>query len=361
MQRTPLYDFHRSAGARLVDFAGWEMPLSYTGIVEEHHHTRRHASCFDVSHMGRVDFRGPDAEAFLEELNTRSITGLATGQSRYSHMCREDGGILDDVIVSRLNDRYLVVCNASNRDKLLSWWRERLAGRNVEIVDRTTATAMVAIQGPEAIPTMQQLLPFDVSGLKRYHFTTGSVFGAEYFVARSGYTGEDGLEVILPAHLALTAVQMMLNRSAELGSPIKPAGLGARDTLRTEAAMPLYGHELTEDWDPVTAGQAWVVSLDKSFIGSDVIQRTKRDGSQRTLVGFEVDSPRTPRQGAEIRIDGETVGIITSGVRSPTLEKTIAMGFVPRDRSAINTAAEIVLKSGSLPARIVPLPFYKRA
>jgi aminomethyltransferase len=359
MLRTPLYDYHRSAGARLVDFAGWEMPLVYAGIVEEHHYTRQHATFFDVSHMGRVEFRGPDAEAYLDWLNTRPIASLAVGQSRYSHMCRPDGGILDDVIVSRLPDRFLVVCNASNREKLLAWWRQQLARRNVEIVDRTLETAMIAVQGPEAIETLQKILPFDVTGLKRYHFTSGRVFGAEYLVARSGYTGEDGLELIVPASFAPAALQTMLSKAEELGRPIKPAGLGARDTLRTEAAMPLYGHELTEDWDPVTAGQAWVVGMEKKFCGCEVIQARKRDGSPRRLVGLEIDSPRTPRQGAEILHAGQTIGVVTSGVRSPTLERTIAMGFVPAAQAAVGTTLDIGLKTGVLPARVVPMPFYK--
>lgn len=360
MLRTPLYEFHRQSGARLVDFVGWEMPVVYTGIIEEHHHTRNHASFFDVSHMGRVHFTGPDAGALLERLNTRKVGDMAVGQSRYSHMCREDGGILDDVIVSRMEDRWLVVCNASNREKLLGWWQRQKQGFNVAIEDRTLETAMVAIQGPEAMETVGRMLPLPIADLKRYHFRSGRVFGAEYFVARSGYTGEDGVEIIVPANFAMTALSMMVEKSAELGRPIKPAGLGARDTLRTEAAMPLYGHELTEDWDSITAGQAWVVALDKDFIGKDVVAKVKADGPRKSLVGLEIDSKRTPRQGAPILADGETVGAVTSGVSSPTLGKVIAMGFVPASRSATGTTFEVDLKSSVLPAKVVPLPFYKR-
>ncbi|MEP0845245.1 MAG: glycine cleavage system aminomethyltransferase GcvT [Phycisphaerae bacterium] len=360
MLRTPLYEYHRQSGAKLVEFAGWEMPVVYTGIIEEHHHTRNHASFFDVSHMGRVHFIGPDAGALLERLNTRKIGDMALGQSRYSHMCREDGGILDDVIVSRMEDRWLVVCNASNREKLLGWWQRQKQGFNVAIEDRTFETAMVAIQGPEAVETVGRLLPLPIADLKRYHFRSGRVFGAEYFIARSGYTGEDGVEIIVPANFGMTALNMMIEKSAELGRPIKPAGLGARDTLRTEAAMPLYGHELSEDWDPITAGQAWVVALDKDFIGKEVVAKVKADGPRKSLVGLEIDSKRTPRQGAPILADGEAVGAVTSGVSSPTLGKVIAMGFVPASRCAVGTTFEVDLKSSVLPARVVPLPFYKR-
>ncbi len=360
MHRTPLYEYHREAGARLVEFAGWEMPLSYTGIVEEHHQTRRHATFFDVSHMGRVHFSGPDAGALLERLNTRKIGDMSVGQSRYSHMCRDDGGILDDVIVSRMDDRWLVVCNASNREKLLGWWAERKRGFNVEIADLTFDTAMIAVQGPEALDTLASILPLPVKDLKRYHFRSGRVLGAEYFIARSGYTGEDGLEIVVPASFARAALQMMLNKSADSGRPIRPAGLGARDTLRTEASMPLYGHELTEAWDPITAGQSWVVALDKDFIGKDVLARVQAEKPRKMLVGLEVSSKRTPRQGAEIVSDGSQIGVITSGVTSPTLGKVIAMGFVPPSHAEVGSRVQIDLKSSVLDARVVAMPFYKK-
>ncbi len=359
MQQTPLHGFHCQAGATMVDFAGWQMPVTYEGLVAEHHYTRQHASMFDVSHMGRVEFSGTDAEALLERLNTRPIASMTPGQSRYSHMCREDGGILDDVIVSRLEDRFLVVCNASNRAKLLPWWQQHAAGLQVEINDRTESTAMIAIQGPDAIELMNELLPIQIDDLKRYHFRAGNMFGNEYLVARSGYTGEDGVEIIFPARFAETAANMLISRTAGMDRPIKPAGLGARDTLRTEAGMPLYGHELSEDWDPISAGQAWVVGKDKDFIGREAIDRV-RANPEKTLVGFEVDGKRTPRQGAPIESDGQAVGVITSGIKSPTLDKIIAMGFVPPALAEAGTGVRIALKATTLDARVVPLPFYKR-
>ncbi len=360
MLQTPLINFHRDSGARLVDFAGWEMPVYYEGLIKEHNYTRQHATFFDVSHMGRVEFRGDGAADLLEKLNTRRIGNMQVGQCRYSHMCREDGGILDDVIVSRLEDCFLVVCNASNREKLLGWWDRQKIGFDVTIEDKTMKTGMIAVQGPEAMETMDRFLPIDLGDLKRYHCATGRAYGADYVIARSGYTGEDGFEVIMPAHLAPTALNMLISQSAEFGRPIKPAGLGARDSLRTEAGMPLYGHELSEDWDSITAGQGWCVHLDKNFIGKETLQRVKDEGPSKTLVGFEVDSKRTPRQDAPVVNNGEQVGVITSGLASPTLGKVIAMGFVPPALSKLGTTVEIDLGRTRLPAIVVPLPFYKK-
>jgi aminomethyltransferase len=359
MYTTPLNAFHRDRNARLVEFAGWEMPVVYTGIIEEHNYTRQHGSVFDVSHMGRVEFRGPDAGRLLERLNTRNIGQAKPGMCRYSHICKDDGGILDDVIVSCFEDHFLVVCNASNREKLLGWWQQQRGGFDVEITDRTFETAMVAIQGPEALETMGRLLPFPIDDLKRYRFKTGNIVGADYFVARSGYTGEDGVEIIMPAAFALPAVQMLISQSAGLERPIKPAGLGARDTLRLEAGMPLYGHELTEDWDSITGGQEWAVDLTKEFIGSAVLKRIKAEGPRRKVTGFELEGKRIARQGAPILQNGQAVGVITSGTQSPTLGKNIAMGLLATPLAVPGTKVEIDIRGTKTPATVVPLPFYK--
>lgn len=360
MLQTPLINFHRDSGAKLVEFAGWEMPVYYEGLIKEHHFTRQHATFFDVSHMGRVFFRGPGAADLLEKLNTRKIGDMKVGQCRYSHVCREDGGILDDVIVSRLEDSFLVVCNASNREKLLGWFGEKKAGYDVAIEDKTFESGMIAIQGPEAAETLGQLLPLNPAELKRYHCATGNVYGANYIVSRSGYTGEDGFEIIMPAHLVHTAVHMLMSQSATLGRPIKPAGLGARDSLRTEAGMPLYGHELSEEWDSLSAGQGWAVALDKEFFGKPALVRIKEQGLGKQLAGFEVEGKRTPRPGAQILNGGSEVGVVTSGLSSPTLEKVIAMGFVPPNLAAVGSTVEIDLGKTRLSAKVTPLPFYKR-
>ncbi len=359
MHTTPLNAFHRDCNARLVEFAGWEMPVVYTGIIEEHNYTRQHCSVFDVSHMGRVEFRGPDAGRLLERLSTRNIGQAKPGMCRYSHVCRDDGGILDDVIVSCFEDHYLVVCNASNREKLLGWWQQQRRGFDIEITDRTFETAMMAIQGPEALQTMGRLLPFPIDDLKRYRFKTGNIMGADYFVARSGYTGEDGVEIILPASFAAPAVQMLVSQSAGLERPIKPAGLGARDTLRLEAGMPLYGHELTEDWDSITAGQEWAVDLTKEFIGSAVLKRIKAEGPRRKVAGFELEGKRIARPGAPILHNGQEAGVITSGTQSPTLGKNIAMGLLASPLALPGTKVEIDIRGTKTPAAVVPLPFYK--
>jgi aminomethyltransferase len=361
MHQTPLNAFHREHNARLVDFAGWEMPLMYTGIVDEHIATRQHCTVFDVSHMGRVEFRGPDAAALMEKLNTRNIGSAKPGMCRYSHMCKEDGGILDDVIVSVFDDHFLVVCNASNREKLLGWWEQQANGLNVEINDRTLETAMVAIQGPEAFETLDNLLPVSLGELKRYRFMVGNLFGAEYYVARSGYTGEDGVEIIVPSLLASSGLNMLMEQAANAGRPIRPAGLGSRDTLRLEAGMPLYGHELTEEWDSITAGQGWAVDLSKDFIGKDVLQRVHDEGPERQGAGLVVEGKRIARQGAEIQLDGQSVGVVTSGTQSPTLEKNIAMGLLRRDLCEPGQKLEVDIRGRSAAAEVVTLPFYKRS
>lgn len=360
MLQTPLNGFHREQGARLVDFAGWEMPVMYTGIVQEHTYTREHATLFDVSHMGRVEFRGPDAGAFLEYTNTRNIGSAQPGMCRYSHVCRADGGILDDVIVSKFEDHFLVVCNASNREKLLKWWEEQRKGFDVTITDRTFETAMVAIQGPEAFETLGRLLPVRFDDLKRYRFKTGAMLGAEYYIARSGYTGEDGIEVIIPANFGATAARMLLEQSEELGRPILPAGLGARDTLRLEAGMPLYGNELSEEWDSITAGQAWCVDLSKDFVGKETLQNVHDAGAARTVVGLDVDGKRIARHGATVLANGASVGVVTSGTQSPTLGRNLAMALVATPHATEGNTLQIDIRGHMADAKIVPLPFYKR-
>jgi aminomethyltransferase len=359
MLQTPLIAFHRENGGRMVDFAGWEMPVMYRSIIDEHLFTRQHCSLFDVSHMGRVEVHGAGAEAFLQRLNTRNVGAMKPGLSRYSHICRDDGGILDDVIVSRYPDHFLVVCNASNREKILAWMKAHQPA-DVQIIDRTLETAMVALQGPEALETMGLVLPVPVNDIKRYHFKFGTMLGVSYFMARSGYTGEDGVEIVLPAHVALSALSMLISKAEELGRPIKPAGLGARDTLRLEAAMPLYGHELTEEWDSISAGQAWAVDLTKDFIGQPVLKRIADEKPQRQIAGFELEGRRIARPGSAILHSGRQVGFVTSGTQSPTFNKVIAMGMLESGLATPGTMVEMDLKGARAPARAVPLPFYKR-
>lgn len=343
----------------MVDFAGWSMPLMYRGIIEEHNHTRTQCSLFDVSHMGRLYLKGNDAEALLQKVCTRNVGEMSVGLSRYTHMCREDGGILDDVIVSRFEDQYLVVCNASNREKIANWLQQHASGTDVTLTDQTMETAMLALQGPQAIPQVQKLLNIDLSDLKRYHFQTGSYFTFKYSVFRSGYTGEDGVELILPAGIIKLAMPALTGMGDGDDSVIKPAGLGARDSLRLEAGMPLYGHELTEEWDSLSARQGWCVHLDKDFIGAEPMRKLKSDGLKQKVVGLKLEGRRTARQGYAVKSNGDAIGQVTSGVLSPTLGCSIAMAMVGIEHTKADTQLTVEIGGKEVPATVVKIPFYK--
>jgi len=362
LKRTPFHDFHVSAGARMVEFAGWEMPILYRSIVEEHHQTRRSGSIFDVSHMGRLCFRGLDALRFLDHVVTRGLADQQVGQSRYSLVCNEAGGILDDVIVSRAAEHWTMVCNASNREKLVTWFSAVRAatGFDLEITDNTESTGMLAIQGPKVIDYLAPVMPFDLRELKRYHFLTESYMLVPFTVFRSGYTGEDGVEVVVPARVASMAINLLGGRLAGPDAVIQPAGLGARDTLRLEAGMPLYGHELSEQIDPISAGLGWAVDLNKEFIGVQPLREIARCGSRRRLVGLELEGKRIARQGLAVLSRGVPVGQVTSGTFAPTLQKSIAMAYVEAEHTADGTALQVDLKGTLNPARIVKLPFYRK-
>ena len=359
--RTPLYDLHVSMGARIVEFAGWEMPVQFAGINEEHLHTRTACSVFDVSHMGRLRLTGKDCEGFLNRICTRNLKDAAPGRCFYSHICREDGGILDDVIVSRFEDRWGIVCNASNRDKIITWLNRHRAGTGVELDDETQTTAMIACQGPRTLELARQITGEDFSSLKRYHFWVRELGPVPIVVYRSGYTGEDGVEVVLPAGLVPALVPRLFGTPDEPRPLVKPAGLGARDTLRIEAAMPLYGHELSEEVDSLTAGQAWCVDLTKDFIGAEPMRRLQARGLPRKLVGLELEGRRIARQHYKVSCGNRTVGEVTSGTLSPTLARSIAMGFVASEVADEGTSLEVDISGKRIAARVVKLPFYKRA
>src|SRR5687768_17519673 len=364
LKRTPFYDFHVAAGAKMVDFAGWEMPILYRGIVEEHEQTRRSGSIFDVSHMGRLHFSGgADAVTFLNRVLTRNVAEQKVGQSRYSLVCNESGGVLDDVIISREAKNWVLVCNASNREKLVKHFSDVRRGTDLDfdMSDQTEGTAMVAIQGPKVIDRLSEVLPVDLKGLKRYGFTSDSVMLVKFTVFRSGYTGEDGVEMIIPAKAAPMAIKMLAGRTDKPDATIKPAGLGARDTLRLEAAMPLYGHELSEQTDPLSAGLQWAVDLNKDFIGAEPLRGLAARGLARKLVGLELEGKRIARQGSPVQLDGAVIGEVTSGTLSPALGKSIAMAYVDANHAAEGTQLQVDLKGTLNPARIVKMPFYKRA
>jgi aminomethyltransferase len=362
LKRTAVYDFHVSAGARMVDFAGWEMPIVYRSIIDEHEQTRKSGSIFDVSHMGRVHFKGPDTLKFLDKIVTRKISEMVVGQSRYSLVCNEAGGVMDDIIVSRDSKHWLIVCNASNREKLLKHFNDvrRADDMDLDIADQTEATVMVAIQGPKVIDRLSEALGQDLKSLKRYHFLSESFMLVKYTIFRSGYTGEDGVELILPAKMAGMAMKLLAGKMDKPDATIKPAGLGARDTLRLEAGMPLYGHELTEQIDPISAGLGWAVDLTKEFIGAAPLREIKEQGPKRKLVGLELEGRRIARQDSEVRSGDSIVGVVTSGTFGPTLQKSIAMAYVDANLANEGTELSVDLKGTLNPAKVVKLPFYKR-
>jgi len=284
------------------------------------------------------------------------------GQSRYSLVCNEEGGILDDVIISRDAKNWLMVCNSSNRAKLVKYFGDvrRSTGLDFDMADNTEATGMVAIQGPRVIDRLSEALPIDLRSIKRYHFETANAVFFKVTVFRSGYTGEDGVEVVLPAKMAGTAIKMLSGKTDKPDATIKPAGLGARDTLRLEAAMPLYGHELGETLDPLSAGLGWAVDLTKNFTGAVALRTIQQAGPKRKLVGLELEGKRIARQGTPIKTTEWTVGEVTSGTFSPTLQKSIAMAYVDANYAAEGTELFADLKGTMNPAKIVKLPFYKR-
>lgn len=362
--RTPMHDLHVAAGAQMVPFVGWEMPLLYKGIIPEHQHTRTACSIFDVSHMGRIVLTGPQAAELLEQLCTRKVGDLPVGRVRYGYMCNEEGGILDDLVVARYEDRWLVVCNGSNRDKILAWVLQHAKGRQVHAEDITAQTAMVAVQGPRTVEILQPMLPFDISGLKNWAFTSGSYMGMDYYISRSGYTGEDGIEAIVPAAVGAFLWQRLVQagEGQPEGVQIRPAGLGARDTLRLEAGLPLYGHELTEQTNPIAAGFGWAVNLDKEFVGAVALRRVAERGPARKLAGLELAGRRIARQDAQVQ-DGSdhVIGTVTSGTLGPTVGKSVAMAYVDRQHAEPGRRVVVKLREQAIPATVVALPFYKRA
>jgi aminomethyltransferase len=313
--------------------------------------------------MGRLKFTGKDAEKFLQRICTRNIGKGVEGQSIYSLVCNESGGVLDDIIVSRFEKYWFMVCNAANREKLLAWFRAQIAKSrdNVEIEDETESSAMVAIQGPKAVGLLDELLPEPVSGIRRYHFEQMRyMMVVNFTVFRSGYTGEDGAEIICGLNAASMAANYLFKSGKSEHEILRPAGLGARDTLRMEAGMPLYGHELSETGDPLSAGLGWAVDLDKEFIGVDALRKINAEGPKQKLVGLFIDNPRSARQGMSVLHEGKTVGIVTSGTVSPTLKRCIAMAYVHAPLATVGTTLSVDCRGTPLPATVTPLPFYKK-
>jgi glycine cleavage system T protein (aminomethyltransferase) len=356
--RTALYDEHRRLGARMVPFAGYEMPVQYAGIVEEHNAVRQRAGMFDVSHMGRSEVHGPDAGRFLRFVSTWDMARLVPGEGHYSAASREDGRILDDIYVFCLQpERYLVVVNASNAPKMKEWFETHIAKWDARLIDRHASSAMIAVQGPEALRRLSEVTRSEfVASLKPRRCGETEWRGQTLFASRTGYTGEDGLELVIDAEAGPEMWQALLDAG------VVPCGLGARDTLRLEAALLLYGNDMDEETNPWEVGLDWVVTLDDGadFIGRNALVGLKERGVSREFVCLKTEDRGIMRSHCDIFRQGERVGTITSGGYSPTLGVSIGMGFVPPKLAAEGTELSVDVRGKPLAVRVVPRPFYKR-
>jgi aminomethyltransferase len=362
LKHTPLFELHRQAGARLVEFGGWEMPVQYAGILEEHRAVRERAGLFDVSHMGEFRAEGAQALEFLQSMVPNNVARLQENQALYTQICRPDGGTLDDLLIYQLGEqRYMIVVNAGTTAKDWAWLTDHATGRSgVTLTDVSAETALLALQGPLAESILQPLTSTPLGSVAYYHCLPGEVAGVSCLISRTGYTGEDGFELYGQAGDAPVLWRALMEAGRPSG--LLPAGLGARDTLRLEAGYCLYDHELTEEITPLEAGLGWTVKLLKGtdFIGRAALADEKAQGLRRTLVGIELRERGVPRAGYPILRDGRTIGVITSGTMSPTLGRPIAMGYVPPAESAPGGELVVEIRGRSVPAIVAPLPFYKR-
>ena len=357
MRRTPLYDRHAELGAKMVPFAGYEMPIQYEGIVAEHRAVRGRAGLFDLSHMGEFLFKGRGAGATLDRLISSDIAGLDVGEARYGLLTNERGTIVDDVIVYRVGEtEYMVVVNAANIAKDRAHVLARL-GEDVAFEDRSYGTALVAIQGPRAVEILASKTDAEVRSLPAFGVTHGRVAGSRATIARTGYTGEDGFEVFIGNADADKVWDGLLAAGRDAG--MKPIGLGARDTLRLEARFSLYGNDIDETTDPIEAGLGWTCKLDKEFTGRDVIAAKKAAGPKRKIAGLVIQGG-VARHGHEVTHDGDVVGHVTSGTYGPTVEKNIALAYVPTPLSKVGTALAVRIRGRDVPATVVKTPFYRR-
>ena len=360
MKQTPLYGRHKELGAKMVEFGGWEMPVQYSGIVEEHHATRNAAGLFDISHMGQINVSGPDALSFLQHIATQDVATIAEGMANYSLLCYPDGGIVDDVFIYHMPEYYLVVVNASNVDKDVAWMQEHVPGYDVDIEDISERTTMLALQGPQAEAILDRVADIDIAALPFHGVTRGTLFGdVGAIIARTGYTGEDGFELFLPNEHAARVWDGLLEEGYDDG--IKPIGLGARDSLRFEPKLALYGHEIGDTINPYEAGLGWVVKLDKgAFIGREALARIKAEGPARKLVGLEMIGRGIARAGYPVvTLEGKPIGEVTTGMPSPSLGKNLALALVRADLAKVGGELHVLVRGKPVPARIVKTPFYQ--
>lgn len=364
LKKTPLNAAHRAGGGKMVDFGGWDMPVQYAaGVITEHLRTREYAGLFDVSHMGEIWVEGEDAIPFVNRITTNDVTKLVDGQAHYSALTNENGGVVDDLLVYRFDqDKLLLVVNAGTTEKDWEWITSHKKDENITLTNASADYCQIAIQGPKALEIAQKLTDENLSEIKYYHFTVGKFDGVDAIISRTGYTGEDGFEVYAAAEYADQLWKKILetgNFGTEDG--ILPAGLAARNTLRLEAAMSLYGHELGDDISPLEANLGWICKLNKGeFIGKDKLLALKEKGLERKIVGFEMVDKGIGRDDYDVYIDDKKVGKVTSGSPAPFLKKNIGLAFVPAEFANIGQEIKIDVRGKQLAAVIVPTPFYKR-
>lgn len=359
LKRTPLNAVHRRMGARMVPFGGWDMPVQYSGILEEHRAVRGAAGLFDISHMGEIEFRGPGALAAVQRLVTNDASRLQVGQVQYAALCYDNGTFVDDLTVYKLaDDHYMFTVNASNIDKDYEWIRDHVTG-GVEVRNISDETALLALQGPQAPQILQKLTSVDLSRIKYYWFQPGKVLDAQALISRTGYTGEDGFEIYVAAGKAESLWHRLLEEGRDFG--ILPVGLGARDTLRLEAKMALYGNDIDDKHTALEADLAWIVKFEKGdFLGQAALKEQQAAGLVRKLVGFEMVGRGIARSHYKVVTDGREIGEVTSGGPSPTLGKNIGLAYVPIAYTAIGAEVDILIRGEPVRAKIVPTPFYKR-
>lgn len=371
LKSTALLEEHKKLGGRLIDFGGWELPVQYSGVIDEHLTCRNSVGLFDVSHMGEFHVEGQDAEGFLNYLVSNNVAKLANGQAQYTVMCMENGGIVDDLVIyKRSSQRFLVVVNASNTDKDFAHVldvKQKYEKKNGKVLDlkvtnESTRYTQIAIQGREAVKILSELTSADLKSIKNYWFVENDMMdNIPAVIARTGYTGEDGFEVYVPWEKGPAVWRAFLEKGSPFG--IKPCGLGARDTLRLEMKYPLYGNELSSETNPLEAGLSWVVKLDKgNFVGREALIKAKEAGLQRHLVGMRLLERGIARHGYPIydASGAKLIGEVTSGTQSPCLKESIAIGYVRVDESKLGTKINVEIRGTKVPAEVIPTPFYKR-
>ena len=361
LKRTPLFEVYKNYGAKTIDFGGWDLPVQFSSIKEEHEAVRTKAGLFDVSHMGEVEVRGADSLAFLQKIATNDVSLLKAGGAQYTAMCYEDGGTVDDLLIYKKADNdYLLVINASNIDKDIDWLTANING-DITIKNISNEVALLALQGPIAQQVLQKLTDTDLTEIKFFKFKDGvKVSGVNSLLSRTGYTGEDGFEIYCAAEDAIVLWEKILEVGKEDG--VLPCGLGARDTLRFEAILPLYGQELSKDITPIEAGIGFAVKPNKEadFNGKTVLKEQKENGPARKLVGIELIEKGIPRHGYEVFANEEQIGVVTTGTQSPTLKKNIGLALLKAEFTALGTEVEVQIRKKRLKAKVVATPFYKR-